>query len=107
MNLNTGISSLARASARKPWVTIGIWAGVLAVSIGLIVTLLGSALVTEIEVMDNTEARQADTLIADRLAVPTDVVVEPTDDEMIIVRSPPSPSTTRPTAAGWRLYLRT
>ncbi|MEL7563138.1 MMPL family transporter [Dehalogenimonas sp. 4OHTPN] len=87
MNLNNGISSLARASARRPWVTIGLWLASLAVSIGLIVTLLGSVLVTEVEVMDNPESRQADTLITDRLAQPIDPEAESTDDEMIIVRS--------------------
>jgi RND superfamily putative drug exporter len=87
MNLVNGISSLARASARRPWLTIGIWLGTLAVSIGLIVTLLGGALVTEVEVMDNPESRQADTLIDERLAQPVTPEAESTDDEMIIVRS--------------------
>jgi len=87
MNLNNGISNLARASARRPWVTIGLWLASLAVAAGLIVTLLGNALVTEVEVMDNPESRQADTLINDRLAQPTPPEEESTDDEMIIIRS--------------------
>ena len=87
MNLNNGISNLARASARRPWVTIGLWLATLALSIGLIVTLLGSALVTEVDITNNPESRQADTLITDRLSQPTDNQEESTDDETIIVKS--------------------
>ncbi len=88
MNLNKGIAALARNSARRPWVTIGIWGASLVVSIGLMVTLLGSALVNEVTISNNTESLQADTLITERLAGPqTDTQAESTNDEMIIIRS--------------------
>ena len=67
MNLNNGISNLVKASARRPWVTIGIWVAALVVSGVLISTLLNSALVTKIDITNNPESKQATTLINDRL----------------------------------------
>ncbi|MGI2336004.1 MAG: MMPL family transporter [Dehalogenimonas sp.] len=88
MNINKGIAALARNSARRPWLTIGAWITALAVSGVLIVTLLGGALVTDIEITDNPESLQASNLIDERLSEPsTGPTEEPTDDEMVIVRS--------------------
>ncbi|MBI2857662.1 MAG: MMPL family transporter, partial [Chloroflexi bacterium] len=75
--------SLARKSARHPGVTIVFWLVALAVSLLLISTLLSSALVTDMDVTNNPESKQADTLIKERLAVPKST----TQDEMVIVRS--------------------
>ncbi|XUW99583.1 MAG: MMPL family transporter [Dehalogenimonas sp.] len=85
MNLVNGISSLARASARRPWLTIGMWVVGLIAAVGFMVT--GNVLVNEITVTDNPESRQADTLIKDRLSNQTDAVTPRTDDETIIIKS--------------------
>ncbi|PPD58547.1 MMPL family transporter [Dehalogenimonas etheniformans] len=85
MNLVNGISSLARASARRPWVTIGMWVVGLVAAVGFMVT--GNALVNEITMTDNPESRQADTLIKDRLSNPTDATTPRTEDETIIIKS--------------------
>src|SRR5271169_818917 len=84
MNLNNVIPNLVKASARRPWVTIGIWIVALAVSGILITTLLSSALVTKVDITNNPESKQATTLINDRLGqanTPT------TEDETVIVKS--------------------
>ena len=84
MNLNNGISNLVKASARRPWVTIGIWVAALVVSGVLISTLLNSALVTKIDITNNPESKQATTLINDRLGQSN---AQTTEDETIIVKS--------------------
>jgi RND superfamily putative drug exporter len=62
--------SLARASSRRPWRTIGIW--VLGVVLaGMFVSrLLGDALTTEAALTNNPEAKQAQTLLEERLRGP-------------------------------------
>lgn len=88
MNINQGIAALARNSARRPLLTIGIWIAGLAVSGALIATLLGGALVTDIEFTDNPESSQALKLMEERLSEPsTGPAEEQTDDETVIVRS--------------------
>ncbi len=77
------IEALASKSARRPWTTICVWLAGLAISGVLITTLLGSALVTQIDVTNNPESKQADTLIKERLATPKKTTV----DETVIVRS--------------------
>ena len=47
MRPNLSTASLARASARHPWRTLGAWLTVLAVAIVLTSTLLGDTLSTE------------------------------------------------------------
>jgi len=59
--------SLARACARRPWVTVGIWAGAMAIAIFLVITLLGGALVTEAEFTNNPESMVALDLMNERL----------------------------------------
>ncbi|APV44689.1 putative drug exporter of the RND superfamily [Dehalogenimonas formicexedens] len=85
MNLVNGISSLARGSARRPWLTIGMWVVGLIAAVGFLVT--GNDLVTKVDVTNNPESRQADTLITDRLSNPTDESTPPTEDEIIILKS--------------------
>jgi putative drug exporter of the RND superfamily len=81
MGFKNWTESLARKSARHPWLTIGIWAGVLAAAIVLITTLLGGVLTTDMVVMNNPESKQAQTIIDDKLGK------DNTMDEMVIVRS--------------------
>ena len=62
--------SLARSSARRPWVIIGIWVLVLVVFVGLAATLLGDALTTEFKLTNDADSVLADKLIENRLSGP-------------------------------------
>ncbi len=73
--------SLARASARRPWLTLVIWIGLLFLAGFLIMRLLGDALTTDATVTTNPESKQARTLIEDRLRGPQRV------REIVIVQS--------------------
>ncbi len=75
--------SLARTCARRPWVTVGIWVVAIAAAAFLMNTLLGDALVTEVEPTNNPESSEALDLMNERLGID-----EYEDlDEIIIVRS--------------------
>ena len=76
----TGI--LARASARRPWITIGVWLVLLVVALALIRTLLPSATTTEFRLGGSYESQRASALLEDRLRGP-----EPLS-ELVIVQSP-------------------
>ncbi|GMR02312.1 MAG: MMPL family transporter [Acidimicrobiia bacterium] len=58
-----GTEALARASARKPWRTLGVWVVVLITAAVLSSQLLGSALTTSVSFTDNPESDQAAALI--------------------------------------------
>ncbi len=60
-----GIESLARGSAKRPWLTVGIWVVLLGIAGWLSSQLLGGALTTNIEFTDQPESAQAQTLIDD------------------------------------------
>jgi len=47
MALNLSTEALARASARRPWLVVGAWSAVFAVSIALIFGLLSGALTND------------------------------------------------------------
>ena len=47
MALNLSAETLARVSARRPWLVVAAWAAVFAVSIALIATLLSGGLTNE------------------------------------------------------------
>jgi RND superfamily putative drug exporter len=83
MPKNGWTESLARACARRPWVTVGVWVAALALAVLAISTMLGDALVTDVEVKNNPESQQALNLMDERLGKtgPENL------DEMIIVRS--------------------
>jgi RND superfamily putative drug exporter len=83
MNLSNWTGSLAGACARRPWLTIGIWIGAMALAVVSMVTLLGGALVTDTKPTNNPESMEAMNLINERLGIDTSEIV----DEMIIVRS--------------------
>lgn len=51
--------SLARASARRPWFTIGIWTAIVVVALVLVGTLLSSALTTEATFTNEPESIRA------------------------------------------------
>jgi RND superfamily putative drug exporter len=64
MKLNP--ETLARASSRHPWRTIGIWAVVLVLGFGASGVLLSSALTTDFDFTNNPEAKQAKQILDDR-----------------------------------------
>ena len=56
-------ATLARSSAQRPWMVVGIWIVTLLVSFGLAATTLPSVLTTDFSFTDNPESEQAATLI--------------------------------------------
>src|SRR3990172_2318420 len=82
MALNLSTEALARASARRPWLVVGAWVAVFAVSVALIFNLLSDALTNEFGLTGNPDSKQADTLLEERLRGPEKV------NEIVIVRSP-------------------
>src|SRR3990170_331975 len=81
MALNLSTEALARASARRPWLVVGAWAAVFAISIALISGLLSDALTNEVGFTSNPDSKRADTLLEERLRGPEKV------NEIVIVRS--------------------
>ena len=73
---------LARVSARRPWVTIGVWLVVLVVALALIRSLLPSATTTEFRLGSSYESQRASALLEDRLRGPKPLA------ELVIVQSP-------------------
>ena len=59
MRRRLSTQSLASASARHPWRTIGAWVAVPVLSVVAIMTLLGGSLTTEGEPTNNPEAYRA------------------------------------------------
>ena len=81
MALKLSTETLARASARRPWLVVGAWAAVFAISIALIFGLLSGALTNEVGFTSNPDSKRADTLLEQRLRGPEKV------NEIVIVRS--------------------
>ncbi len=74
---------LARASAARPWRTLGLWGAALVASIAVIAVLLGSALTTEGEMTNDPESYRGYELLAEHFPAAPDEVV----NEVVIVRS--------------------
>ncbi len=81
MRVNLSTEGLARASSRRPWVTIGAWAAALVVSFFIVGALLEDALTTEFEFTNSPESERAFVLLEERLRGPTPA------NEAVIVRS--------------------
>jgi RND superfamily putative drug exporter len=81
MKFSLGTEYLARASARRPWVTIGIWIAVLAAAFFVISTFFGSALTNEEKMTNNPESIVAGNILDERLGKSDSI------DETIIVTS--------------------
>jgi uncharacterized membrane protein YdfJ with MMPL/SSD domain len=73
---------LARVSEAHPWRVVSAWAIAVVVSIGIVATLLGSALTTEIEQTNEPESFRAERLVEESFSPETRQYV----DEVIIVR---------------------
>jgi putative drug exporter of the RND superfamily len=74
--------TLAKASARRPWLTVAVWLVAIGVAVVLSGAWLGDALTTDMSYTSNPESKRADALIEQRLRGP-----EP-NIELVIVRSP-------------------
>ena len=72
---------LAAASARRPWLIIGIWVALLVASIGVTAALLADGLTTDMDFTSNPESKKGQTLLEDKLRGPEK------DNEIVIVRS--------------------
>ena len=81
MALKLSTEVLARSSARRPWVIIGIWILVFVGAVGLAATLLSDALTTEFKLTNDADSAVADGLIEERLTGP------PKSNEIVIIRS--------------------
>jgi RND superfamily putative drug exporter len=73
---------LARACARRPWVTVGVWVVAMAAAVIAVINLLGGALVTDVEFTSSPESIVAYNLMNQKLGADESMV-----DEIIIVRS--------------------
>jgi RND superfamily putative drug exporter len=81
MKINLGTESLARAAARRPWLTVGIWAGALLAAFVIITFLLGGALTNQNNMTNNPESVQASKILDQRMGK-TDTM-----QEMVILHS--------------------
>ena len=73
--------SIARRSARRPWITIGIWVAVFVVGVFLQITLLKDGETTKFVFVNNPESKRGLDLLEDRLRGPTGT------NEIVIVES--------------------
>ncbi len=73
--------SLASASAHHPWRTVLVWAGVIAVAVGLNAAFLQDGLTTEFAFSNDPESARGARLLEDRLRGPRPI------NEIIVVRS--------------------
>jgi len=67
--------SLARASSRHPWRTVGIWAVILVLGFAASSVLLSSALTTDFDFTNNPEAKQAKEIL-DQRKLEQDIIPE-------------------------------
>jgi RND superfamily putative drug exporter len=74
--------ALARATARRPWLTLAIWLLALVVSGGYAAARLEGVLTAEGAIGGNPESKRADTLLAERLRGPSAIT------ELVVLRSP-------------------
>jgi RND superfamily putative drug exporter len=81
VKINLSTESMARAAAKRPWLTVGIWLGALVGAFALITILMGTALTNDNNMTNQPESKQADTILGDRLGKQSKI------DEMLIVKS--------------------
>ena len=63
MALDLSPRGLAARSARRPWITIGVWALTLVIAMALIATLIGDSLTTDLGLTGEPESKRADAVI--------------------------------------------
>ncbi|MCY4616516.1 MAG: hypothetical protein OXC71_09030, partial [Chloroflexi bacterium] len=70
--------ALARISARRPWITIGLWVVAVVVALGLSGQLLQSATTTELRLSSGFESEDTRALLEERFPItqqPREVIV--------------------------------
>ncbi len=82
MKINLGTESLARAAARRPWLTVGLWAVALVGAFLLVTFLLNGALTKDNLMTNNPESVQAGNLLNERLGKADSMM------ETVILKSP-------------------
>lgn len=76
---------LARTSAKRPWIVVGLWLVLFAVG-GFLATGIGDVLTGDIKLTNNPESSQADTLIEEKLRGPeraTETVIVVSEDKTV------------------------
>ena len=81
MALSISPEPLARASARRPWTTIGLWVVLLVVAMGLFVNLFEDGVTTEFDFTSEPESKKAENLLEERLRGPRGT------NEVVIIQS--------------------
>jgi putative drug exporter of the RND superfamily len=81
MKINLGTQSLARAAARRPWLTVGIWAGILVLAFLSISLMMGGVLTNDNKMLNQPEAVQAQNILDSRLGKSDNI------NETVIVQS--------------------
>ena len=79
MRLST--TTLARGSARRPWLTLGIWAAALVVAAAVIVLVLPGTLTAQYTFLGNPDSQRGRDLLQQRMDMPQKA------NEVVIVRS--------------------
>jgi RND superfamily putative drug exporter len=62
--------TIARASSRRPWVTVGLWVLVIVVAMATTSTLLADTLTTDFDFTDEPESKRAQVLVEEQLRGP-------------------------------------
>ena len=81
MALNLSTESIARASSRRPWTTIGIWVVVFIIALLLRFSLFDDVITTEFAITNDPESSVGKELIEEKLTGPKGT------NEVVIVQS--------------------
>ena len=81
MSVNLSTESIARASSRRPWITIGIWVVVFLIAAFLRATLFEGVITIEFEITNNPESSIGNRLIEEKLTGPKGT------NELVIIQS--------------------
>ena len=87
-NFLAGVSisteSVARACARHPWRTVGLWLLAVVVSMGIVAVLLGDTLTTEGEVTSATDSKRAEELLFEHFPPSPETAGEGTSEVVVV-----------------------
>ncbi len=72
---------LARISARRPWLTVGVWVLLVVIGIGLSGAFLGTATTTDFRLAGSYESERAAAILEDKLRGPEKLA------EIVLVQS--------------------
>jgi uncharacterized membrane protein YdfJ with MMPL/SSD domain len=77
---------LARASSRRPWLTIAAWIVGVILAMGIVATMLGDVLTSDAEVTSQTDSKRADQLLFERFR-PTQADFDRDISEVVVIRA--------------------